>query len=200
MVARRPFGRGDVAFFDGVARAYDLIVPPSSTAELRAAFDRATRPVDRVLDLAGGTGRVSRTLRRDGYDPLVVDVSRGMVSRARGHGLSAVQADAGRLPLATGSVDAAVVVDAYHHLPDRQAALAETARVVAPGGAVVVRDFDPTTLPGRGLEAAEHLLGMGSRFASADEVAAALSRAGLRSRVLERGFVATVVGVVPDET
>jgi SAM-dependent methyltransferase len=197
MVAWRPFGRGDVGFFDRIARAYDLLMPSSSTTELEAAFDHAERPVSRVLDLAGGTGRVSRSLRTTGYDPLVADASAGMLRLARTHRLPVVHADAGRLPLADDSVDAAVVVDAYHHLPDQQAALTEAARVVAPGGVVVVRDFDPSTLRGRGVESFEHLVGMGSRFATADEVAAALSRAGLRSRVLDRGFVATVVGVVP---
>lgn len=200
MTVRRPFGRGDVRFFDSVARAYDLFMPSSSTIELQAGFDHAARPVGRVLDLAGGTGRVATALRSDGYDPLVADVSQGMLRRARIRNLRVVRADAATLPLPDDSVDAVVVVDAYHHLPDQAAALAEATRVVVPGGVVVVRDFDPTTLRGRGVEAFEHLVGMGSRFASADELAAAMSRAGLRSRVLERGFVATVVGVVPTDS
>lgn len=195
---RRPlYGRGDVGFFDRIAGLYDLLAPAASAADLAPAFDRATRPVDRVLDLAGGTGRVADTLAAAGYDTLVADVSRGMLSRARTRGLPVVQADAGRLALRDDAVDAAVVVDAYHHLPDQPAALVEAARVVAPGGVVAVQDFDPSTLRGRGVVAAERLAGMGSRFAPADAVAAELTRAGLRSRALERGFVYTVVGVVP---
>lgn len=197
-VSRWPrYGRGDVDFFDHVARAYDLLMPAGSPTGLEPAFDRATQPVECVLDLAGGTGRVADALATADYDPLVADVSRGMLSLARDRGLPVVQVDAGNLPFRDDAVDAAVVVDAYHHLPDQIAALAETARVVAPGGVVVIRDFDPTTLRGRGVVAAERLVGMGSRFAPVDDVAAELTRAGLRSRVLERGFVYTVVGTVP---
>lgn len=193
------FGRGDVGFFDRIARAYDVFMPPAATAELHEAFDYADRPVSRVLDLAGGTGRVSVALARSdaALVPIVADVSRGMLTQARGRGLPVVQADAGTLGLRDDAVDAAVCVDAYHHLPDQQAALEEAARVVAPGGVVVLRDFDPTTIAGRGIEAFEHLFGMGSRFTSVDEASKALTRAGLRSRVLDRGLTYTVVGVVP---
>lgn len=193
----RRYGPGDVGFFDRIAQLYDRFMPAAATTSLEAGFERSRRPVDRVLDLAGGTGRAALGLREAGYDPLVADASRGMLARAREHGLPVVCADAGRLPLVDDAVDAATVVDAYHHLPDQRIALAEAARVVAPGGVVVVRDFDPTSLRGRGVERLEHLVGMDSRFATADDVAAALTRVGLHSRVLERGFVATVVGVVP---
>lgn len=193
----RIHGRGDVRLFDRLAPAYDVLMPAASPSDLRPAFDHATRPIDRVLDLAGGTGRVADALATAGYEPLVADASQEMLSRARHRGLPVVRGDAGRLPILDDTLDAAVVVDAYHHLPDQPSALTEAARVVAPGGVVVVRDFDPTTLRGRGIVAAERLVGMDSRFATVDEVATELTRAGLHSRVLERGFVYTVVGTVP---
>ena len=49
-------------------------------------------------------------------------------------GAQCVAADATRLPFADGSVDAVLIRDLLHHLPDRAAALAEAARVLAPGG------------------------------------------------------------------
>ena len=190
-------GRGDVRFFDRVARLYDVFMPPSGTDWATAAFEFAERPVERVLDLAGGTGRASAALAAD-YDPVVADVSVGMLGRARDRGLPTVRADAGRLPIRDDAVDAAVVVDAYHHLPDRVAAIEEASRVVAPGGVVVIRDFDPTTLAGRGIEAGEALFGMDSVFVAADAAAQDLTRAGLQSRVLDRGTVYTAVGRVPE--
>ncbi|GAB7013643.1 hypothetical protein JCM18549_19140 [Halolamina salina] len=191
-------GRGDVRFFDRVARLYDVAMPPSRTDWATEAFAFAERPVERVLDLAGGTGRVAAALAPE-YDPVVADVSAGMLDRARGRGLPAVRADAGRLPLRGDAVDAAVVVDAYHHLPDREAAVREASRVVAPGGVVVIRDFDPTTLPGRGIMLGEALFGMDSQFVAVDAAARDLTRAGLQSRVLDRGTVYTVAGRVPGE-
>lgn len=190
-------GRGDVRFFDRGARLYDALMWAPRIDWTADAFDFADRPVERVLDLAGGTGRVAAALTPE-YDPIVADVSAPMLERAAARGLPTVRSDAGRLPLRDDAVDAAVVVDAYHHLPDREAALAEAARVVAPGGVVVIRDFDPTTLPGRAIANAEALFGMASQFVAVDAVAQQLTRAGLRSRVLDRGFTYTVVGRVPE--
>jgi len=189
-------GRGDVQFFDSMARLYDVLMPPPRMGWATRAFESADRDVDRVLDLAGGTGRVADALAPE-YDPVVVDASAPMLGRAQAHGLSTVRGDAGGLPLPDDAVDAAIVVDAYHHLPDREAAVREMARVVAPGGVVVIRDFNPTTLPGRGIAVGESLLGMGSQFVAADAAAQDLTRAGLRSRVLDRGTVYTAVGTLP---
>ena len=198
------FGDGDVGFFDRFARLYDPLMPPANVGMLHEAFDEADRPVRRVLDLAGGTGRVAGALERVGErDALVADISAPMLQIARERGLQTLRADAENLPFEegaeTGAVDAVVVVDAYHHLPDQSKALAEAARVVAPGGVVVIRDFDPTTAVGRVIEAGEALFGMGSEFVDADSAAAALTDAGLRSRVLGRGMTYTVVGKRPQE-
>lgn len=193
------FGDGDVGFFDRFARIYDPLMPSANVGMLHEAFEEADRPVRRVLDLAGGTGRVAGALERAGErDAIVADISTPMLQRAREQSLQTLRADAGTLPFDGGAeaaaVDAVVVVDAYHHLPDQSTALAEAARVVAPGGVVVVRDFDPTTPVGRVIETGEALFGMGSEFVDADSVAAALTDAGLRSMVLDRGTTYTVVG------
>lgn len=215
------YGRGDVGAFDRFAWLYDPLMPSAGVETLHEGFAFADRPVRRVLDLAGGTGRVADALRREAADsggendvdddapgsavrePIVVDISAPMLARAHDRGLATVRADASTLPFRDGeaetaaAVDAIVIVDAYHHLPDQAAALADAARVLAPGGVVVIRDFDPDTLVGRAIETGESLFGMGSQFIDADRAAAALSRAGLHSRVLERGFTYTVVGRRP---
>ncbi len=193
------FGRGDVRFFDRVAPLYDAVMPPASADRLRAGLAFAHRPVERAVDLGGGTGRVALRLRELGVDAAVVDASPGMLRRARDRGLPAVRADAGRLPVPDRGVDAVVVADALHHFPDPDAALRAAARVVAPGGVVVVRDFDPDTAPGRLLAAGERLLGMDSSFRTAEAVADALTDAGLRGRVVAPGFDYTVAGVKPTE-
>jgi demethylmenaquinone methyltransferase/2-methoxy-6-polyprenyl-1,4-benzoquinol methylase len=62
---------------------------------------------------------------------------------------------------------------------------------------LVVREFDPGTIRGRLLVAAEHAIGFQSTFFGADELADVLARSGLASRVLESEFTYTVVGVKP---
>jgi len=188
------YGLGDVGFFDRMAPLYDRVMPPANGEALAAGLDHATRPIDRLLDIGGGSGRAAAALT--GPEIAVVDASLGMLARARGvRGLSGVAGDAGRLPFRDASVDAVTVVDAFHHLPDQDAALAEAARVLAPGGVLVVREFDPEHSLGRALVAAEHAIGMASRFRAPADLAAALADAGLDPRIVDRGFGYTVVGV-----
>jgi len=89
----------------------------------------------------------------------------------------------------------ALVVDALHHMPDHPAVFEELFRVLRPGGVVIVREFDPTTLPGRALAAAEHAWGFASTFHAPTDLADLLAAAGFEVSVVERGFGYTVVGV-----
>jgi demethylmenaquinone methyltransferase/2-methoxy-6-polyprenyl-1,4-benzoquinol methylase len=192
-------GPGDVRFFDRVARLYDRLAPSTDAEPLWAGLARADRPVERVVDLAGGTGRAARAVaapvgRVRLPEAVVVDASRPMLARAAERGTPAVQGDAGRLPVRDSTVDAVVVLDALHHLPDQEAALAEARRVLRPGGVLVIREFDPRTLRGRALVAAERAVGFRSTFRGPDGWAAAVGDAGLSASVLDRGFAFTVVG------
>jgi len=188
------YGLGDVRFFDRIAPLYDRVMPPADGDSLAAGLGHATRPIDRLLDVGGGSGRAAAALT--GPEITVVDASLGMLARAREHrGLAGVAGDAGRLPFRDGSVDAVTIVDAFHHLPDQATAIGEAARVLAPGGALVVREFDPTHPLGRALVAGEHAIGMESRFRSPDDLADALAGAGFDPRLVDRGFGYTVVGL-----
>jgi len=192
-------GPGDVQFFDRVARLYDRLAPATDPEPIWAGLARADRPVSRVLDLAGGTGRAARAVSTPvdtthTPETVVVDASGRMLARAADRGTLAVRGDAGRLPVRTASVDAVVVLDALHHLLNPEAALAEAERVLRSGGVLVIREFDPGTLRGRALVAAERAVGFDSTFRGPDAWAAAVDAARLSPRVLDRGFAFTVVG------
>lgn len=186
------YGPGDLRAFDRLARLYDAAMPPARRGPVEAGLRVADGPVERMLDVAGGPGRASARL--DVPRRVVVDAAPGMARRARARDREVVLGDAGRLPVADGSVDAVLVADALHHLPDRDAAVAAARDALRPGGVLVVREFDPGTLRGRALVAAEHAVGFNSRFEGPDALAERMSRAGLAPTVVGRGFGYTVAG------
>jgi SAM-dependent methyltransferase len=98
----------------------------------------------RVVDLGGGSGWVGELLARFGLRPIVVDVAPALLRLARRRfadaGLNglAVAGDMTALPLRTASVGAVVAIDALHHVEDLAAVLAETRRVLVPGGRFLI--------------------------------------------------------------
>jgi demethylmenaquinone methyltransferase/2-methoxy-6-polyprenyl-1,4-benzoquinol methylase len=186
---------GDVSPFDRFARYYDMVMPGASRSVLQDGLDVAQRPIHRLVDVGGGTGRA--TVAVDVPQRVVLDAAAGMLRRASGRGLDCVQGDASRLPLQTDSVDAITIVDALHHMYDWDGVFREAARVLRPGGVLVIREFDPTTLLGRGLVLGERLVGFDSQFADPATLAQRLGRAGLLPEIVDDGFGYTVVGVVP---
>jgi len=94
----------------------------------------------RVLDAGCGGGLVARELAAAGAEVVGVDRSRGSLGvarRAAGTRFAPAQGRLERLPFAAGAFDAVVAADVLEHLPDLPAAVAELARVLAPGGSFV---------------------------------------------------------------
>lgn len=183
----------DVRIFDRFARVYDLLMPSASRSKLLVGLGQAERDVHRIVDVAGGTGRGVKAV--DAPTRLVVDAAPGMLRQTRDAGLVAILGNAAGLPLCGESVDAVLIVDALHHVGDRSGAIREAARVLRPGGVLVVADFDPTTLPGRVVDAGERAMGFDSQFEPPGALAARIDRTGLDATVVEDGFGYVVAGV-----
>lgn len=187
------WGRGDIRFFDRISYVYDIFMPSPDVDRIHSAFGDSDLPkTEVVIDLAGGTGRVGRSLR--GVRSVVIDVSRGMLVKAKRHNLDLIHGDASNLPLFSGTVDAVVCVDAFHHLPNGEGASEEVRRVLRSGGVFVIVDFDPTTIRGRFISFFEKVIGMNSEFYTPNEVALVLEKAGFETRIRETGFEYVVVG------
>jgi demethylmenaquinone methyltransferase/2-methoxy-6-polyprenyl-1,4-benzoquinol methylase len=136
--------------FDRIARVYDpmnLVISAFQEPRWRkrAVALTATRPGDRLLDVATGTGKVAADLHRraqPGGSVLGVDISPGMIRVAKRRfadrpGLEFVVGDALSLPTEDGSFDAATIAFGMRNLPDYAKGFAEMARSVRPGGRVV---------------------------------------------------------------
>jgi SAM-dependent methyltransferase len=92
----------------------------------------ATRRGESVLEVGFGGGALLRRLVASGADAWGIDVSEAMVRRAGGLNVRLARADA--LPFENGRFDKVVSVNSLYFWPEPQAALAEMARVLNPGG------------------------------------------------------------------
>ena len=147
--------------FDAVASKYDLMNDLMSLGLHRVWKAYAVGVADlregqRVLDIAGGTGDLARAFaRRVGRSGLVVhtDINEAMLRTGRdrlvdeGLLLPTALADAEKLPFANASFDLVSVAFGLRNMTRKEAALAEMARVLKPGGRLLVLEFSKIAKP-----------------------------------------------------
>jgi ubiquinone/menaquinone biosynthesis C-methylase UbiE len=131
------------------AETYDRPGNPLISVEqslIWAMFDELA-PGD-ALDAACGTGRHARRLVELGHQVVGVDGSPEMLAKAKADvpGADFREGDLISLPVDAASFDVAVCALALEHVDDLDAAIAELARVVRPGGRIVVSDLHPTAV------------------------------------------------------
>jgi len=141
--------------FDKVADRYDLMNDLMSLGLHRAwkAFAVAVarpRPGERVLDVAAGSGDLAQAIGKcvaPHGEVWVTDINHGMLARGRDRMLDrgrlapAVQCDAEKLPFAARYFDCVTVAFGLRNMTRKETALAEMARVLKPGGRLVVLEF-----------------------------------------------------------
>jgi demethylmenaquinone methyltransferase / 2-methoxy-6-polyprenyl-1,4-benzoquinol methylase len=147
--------------FDAVAEKYDVMNDLMSLGLHRvwkryAVAVSQAREGDRVLDLAAGTGDLTRAFaQRVGARGLVVhsDINEAMLRRGRerledeGLLVPSLLADAQALPLPDASFDIVSVAFGLRNMTDQERALAEMARVLRPGGRLLVLEFSKVAAP-----------------------------------------------------
>jgi ArsR family transcriptional regulator len=171
-------------YFERIAPRWDEIRSLYvSEAAVEAAIDKAAGPgpFERVVDLGTGSGRMLALLGRRAKMSVGLDLSQHMLNIARSNvaraGLERVELRHGdifatRLPGA--SADLVVVHQVLHYLSDPASAVAEAARLVGPGGRLLIVDFAPHAHEFLRQEHQHRRLGF-----SDDEIARWLDDAGL---------------------
>ena len=155
-----------VALYDLAAPRYDRIKNfdpqvETDTLALPLTVALATVAAARVLDVAGGTARLARTLLPqiafDG-EVITLDRSAAMLRQGRPHcaawpgRVSWLQAPAAALPFAGEAFDAVTCLEALEFLPSARAALAECLRVLRPGGVLLLTNrvgLEAWLMPGK---------------------------------------------------
>lgn len=143
--------------FDSVASRYDLMNDLMS-AGLHRIWKRYTidqaalRPGNVVLDLAGGTGDLTRQFAhkvgKEGH-VVLADINAAMLEQGRRRlvdagvagNVSIAQVDAEELPFADGSFDCVAMAFGLRNVTDKNAALISMYRVLKPGGKAMILEF-----------------------------------------------------------
>ncbi|HWQ39020.1 MAG TPA: bifunctional demethylmenaquinone methyltransferase/2-methoxy-6-polyprenyl-1,4-benzoquinol methylase UbiE [Burkholderiales bacterium] len=147
--------------FSSVARRYDVMNDLMS-AGLHRLWKRfavdvsGVREGSRVLDVAGGTGDLTALLAarvgRQGAAWLT-DVNADMLALGRdrlldrGHAVPVVRCDGERLPFPAGYFDCVTIAFGLRNMTHKDKALAETYRVLRPGGRLIVLEFSRVWKP-----------------------------------------------------
>lgn len=149
------------AVFDSVAERYDIMNDLMSLGLHRvwksfAVGAARPRPGERFLDVAAGSADLAKAISaRVGPQGEVwlADLNRRMLERGRDRMLDAgavapaVQCDAERLPFPSGYFDGVTVAFGLRNMTHKDAALAEMARVLKPGGRLIVLEFSKVWKP-----------------------------------------------------
>jgi demethylmenaquinone methyltransferase / 2-methoxy-6-polyprenyl-1,4-benzoquinol methylase len=152
------------AVFESVAGNYDLMNDLMSGGAHRlwkqfALSQTGLRPGQRALDVAGGTGDLAAGMAKQvGAAGLVMltDINAAMLSEGRDalidRGVVANVrysiADAERLPFPDASFDCVTIGFGLRNVTDKKAALHSMARVLKPGGQLLILEFSHPLLPG----------------------------------------------------
>ena len=144
--------------FDRVAERYDLMNDLMSFGMHRlwkafAVSVARVRPGERILDVASGSGDLARAFAARGAPVWMSDINGPMLARGRdrlldaGHMTPAVRCDAERLPFGSASFDCVSVGFGLRNMTHKDVALAEMARVLKPGGRLLVLEFSQVWKP-----------------------------------------------------
>ena len=175
------------AYFEQVAPQWDRIrsLYVAETA-VESAVETAAGPgpFERVVDLGTGSGRMLTLLGKKAKMSVGLDLSHNMLNIARSNvaraGVDKVELRHGdifatRLPSA--SADLVIVHQVLHYLADPHAAVIEAARLVAPGGRILIVDFAPHEMESLREEHQHRRLGFGD-----EEISGWLTDCGLKAQ------------------
>lgn len=180
--------------FDILAPLYDRLIKIPDNNHLALAADLPI--AGRLLDAAGGTGRIAQQLVDQAGMVVISDISVNMLRQSQEKdGLCCtVGSETEKLAFADASFERVIVVDAYHHLLDQEQSLREFWRVLMPGGRLVIEEPDIRHLGVKMVALAEKLALFRSHFVLAEKIAVHLDAFGAKTSIRRDGVTVWVVG------
>ena len=137
------------AYYDDFSRSYEAKRHEGYHAvidDLEMAVVGPLAKGKRVLEVGCGTGLSLRRLSEIASQAKGIDLSEGMVSKAKERGLDVQLGSATAIPFEANSFDVVCSFKVLAHVPDIATALREMVRVAAPGGYIVAEFYNPWSL------------------------------------------------------
>ncbi len=178
--------------FSFLAPFYERVIPAAAIEAMLRELEPT--PNCRLLDVGGGTGRVSGFLKEHVGSVVLSDISMGMLKQAAEKGdLHPTCALSETMPFADNFFDCILMVDALHHVNDQTQSASELWRIVKPGGRIVIQEPDIRTFSVKLIAIAEKLALMRSHFLAPQAIADLFSYGDANIKIHAEEFNAWVV-------
>jgi len=178
--------------FSVLAPFYEFFIKPKPPETLASLIDMPRSGA--LLDIGGGTGRVSQYLTNGSALVVVGDPSRAMLRHTRHKsGLEAVSCLSENSPFLSCTFDRIIMVDAFHHVCDQKRTAQELWRVLKPGGRVVIEEPNHECWVVKLVAWLEKLALMRSHFLKPREVEKLFIAGGAITSIYKHGHTAWIV-------
>ena len=155
--------------FDLISPLYDLVFGRRTDLDIIKIAD--VHNDQTLLDVGGGTGRVSILFQKKIKKAYVVDSSINMLKEAQNKGLTTVNSNSEKLPFADETIHRVIIVDAFHHVKNQRETLNEMWRVLKKGGKIIIEEPDINNFFVKLIALGEKILLMRSHFIPPGDIA-----------------------------
>lgn len=156
--------------FNFLAPVYDKFIQPRLPENLIKLISLSGN--EKLLDVGGGTGRISQFLVDKSSSVFLADLAFEMLNQAtEKHELISINSHSEALPFPDQEFDRVIMVDALHHVCDQEQTALEIWRVLKPGGKIVIEEPDIDRFLVKLVALGEKIALMRSHFLSGEEIA-----------------------------